>query len=74
MGGVAPAHDRWVPVHKPVCGPVSRRGRADAIRAAERVGGRILKVCARTGISLPHHSGANRIVGIDLPDAAASSL
>jgi phosphatidylethanolamine/phosphatidyl-N-methylethanolamine N-methyltransferase len=68
-GGVARAYDRWAPVYDLVFGPVFRRGRADAIRAAERVGGRILEVGVGTGISLPHYSGANRIVGIDLSDA-----
>ncbi len=67
--GVARAYDRWAPVYDLVFGPVFRRGRADAIRAAERIGGRILEVGVGTGISLPQYSGANRIVGIDLSDA-----
>ena len=67
--GVARAYDRWAPVYDLVFGPVFRRGRSDAIAAAERIGGRIIEVGVGTGISLPHYSRANRIVGIDLSDA-----
>ncbi len=67
--GVARAYDLWAPVYDIVFGPVFKRGRADAIRAAERVGGRILEVGVGTGISLPQYSRGSRIVGIDLSDA-----
>lgn len=67
--GVARAYDLWAPVYDLVFGPVFRRGRADAIAAAERVGGRILEVGVGTGISLPHYSRDHRIVGVDLSDA-----
>lgn len=72
--GVARAYDRWAPVYDLVFGPVFRRGRSDAIEAAERVadrvrGGRIIEVGVGTGISLPHYSGRNRITGVDLSHA-----
>ncbi len=67
--GVARAYDLWAPVYDILFGPVFKRGRADAIRAAERVGGRILEVGVGTGISLPQYSRGSRIVGIDLSDA-----
>lgn len=67
--GVTRAYDRWAPVYDLVFGPVFRRGRSDAIRAAERVGGRIIEVGVGTGISLPQYAATNRIVGVDLSDA-----
>ncbi|HEX8387798.1 MAG TPA: methyltransferase domain-containing protein [Sphingomonas sp.] len=66
--GVAKAYDRWAPVYDLVFGPVFRQGRADAIRAAERVGGRILEVGVGTGISLPGYSSNSRITGVDISD------
>lgn len=66
--GVAKAYDRWAPVYDLVFGPVFRQGRADAIRAAERVGGRILEVGVGTGISLPGYARSSRITGIDISD------
>lgn len=67
--GVARAYDRWAPVYDLVFGPVFRRGRSDAIVAAERVGGRIIEVGVGTGISLPQYQPGNRIVAVDLSDA-----
>jgi phosphatidylethanolamine/phosphatidyl-N-methylethanolamine N-methyltransferase len=67
--GVTRAYDRWAPIYDLVFGPVFRRGRSDAIVAAERVGGRIIEVGVGTGISLPQYSRANRIVAVDLSDA-----
>lgn len=67
--GVARAYDRWAPIYDLVFGPVFRRGRSDAIAAAERVGGRIIEVGVGTGISLPQYAGRDRIVGVDLSDA-----
>jgi phosphatidylethanolamine/phosphatidyl-N-methylethanolamine N-methyltransferase len=65
---VAKAYDRWAPVYDMVFGPVFERGRKAAIRAAERVGGRILEVGVGTGISLPDYSPRNRIFGVDISE------
>jgi phosphatidylethanolamine/phosphatidyl-N-methylethanolamine N-methyltransferase len=66
---VTRAYDRWAPVYDLVFGAVFRRGRSAAIRAAERIGGRIIEVGVGTGISLPQYARTNRIVGVDLSDA-----
>jgi phosphatidylethanolamine/phosphatidyl-N-methylethanolamine N-methyltransferase len=66
---VAKAYDRWAPVYDLVFGGVFRTGRALAIDAAERVGGRMLEVGVGTGISLPLYSRNLRITGIDISDA-----
>lgn len=66
--GVAAAYDRWAPVYDLVFGSVFRRGRREAIAAAETIGGRILEVGVGTGISLPHYSAKNRITGVDIAD------
>jgi phosphatidylethanolamine/phosphatidyl-N-methylethanolamine N-methyltransferase len=63
---VTKAYARWAPVYDLVFGAVFERGRALAIEAAERIGGRILEVGVGTGISLPHYSKANRICGVDI--------
>lgn len=65
---VASAYGRWAPVYDIVFGPVFRRGRLDAVAAAERVGGRILEVGVGTGLSLPSYSSASRVVGIDISE------
>lgn len=66
--GVAKAYDRWAPVYDLVFGPVFRQGRAAAVAAAERIGGRILEVGVGTGISLPQYGQASRVVGIDISE------
>lgn len=66
--GVANAYGRLAPFYDLVFGPVFRRGRAEAIRVAERIGGRILEVGVGTGLSLPQYAAANRIVAVDLSD------
>ena len=63
---VTKAYARWAPVYDVVFGAVFERGRAAAIEAAERIGGRILEVGVGTGISLPDYSNANRIYGVDI--------
>jgi phosphatidylethanolamine/phosphatidyl-N-methylethanolamine N-methyltransferase len=63
---VAKAYDRWAPVYDLVFGPVFARGRSAAVRAADRVGGRVLEVGVGTGLSLPAYAPATRLVGIDL--------
>ena len=63
---VTKAYARWAPVYDVVFGAVFERGRAAAIEAAERIGGRILEVGVGTGISLPDYSKANRICGVDI--------
>ena len=64
--GVAQAYNRWAPVYDLVFGPVFRQGRSAAVKAAERIGGRILEVGVGTGISLPGYAPTSRLVGIDL--------
>jgi phosphatidylethanolamine/phosphatidyl-N-methylethanolamine N-methyltransferase len=66
---VASAYGRWAPIYDLVFGRVFRRGRSEAIAAAERVGGRILEVGVGTGISLPGYDPSNRVVGIDISEA-----
>jgi phosphatidylethanolamine/phosphatidyl-N-methylethanolamine N-methyltransferase len=65
---VAKAYGRWAPVYDLVFGPVFESGRHLAIKAAERIGGRILEVGVGTGISLPDYSPANRIYGVDISE------
>ena len=67
--GVTRAYDRWAPIYDLVFGQVFKRGRSDAIVAAERIGGRIIEVGVGTGISLPQYARSNRIVAVDLSDA-----
>ena len=63
---VEAAYARWAPVYDVVFGAVFAPGRAAGIKAAERVGGRILEVGVGTGISLPDYSRKNRLVGVDI--------
>lgn len=65
---VASAYGKWAPVYDLVFGPVFRRGRADSIRVAERIGGRILEVGVGTGISLPGYDKSNRLYGVDISE------
>src|SRR5262249_53600987 len=63
---VEQAYARWAPVYDVVFGAVFAPGRAAGIKAAERIGGRILEVGVGTGISLPLYSRNNRLVGVDI--------
>jgi phosphatidylethanolamine/phosphatidyl-N-methylethanolamine N-methyltransferase len=65
---VTRAYDRWAPVYDLVFGAVFERGRAAAIAAAERVGGRVLEVGVGTGIALPHYSENCRLCGVDISE------
>jgi phosphatidylethanolamine/phosphatidyl-N-methylethanolamine N-methyltransferase len=65
---ITKAYDKWAPVYDLVFGPVFERGRAAAIDAAERIGGRILEVGVGTGISLPYYCDKNRICGVDISE------
>lgn len=65
---VAGAYGKWAPIYDLVFGPVFRRGRADSIRVAERIGGRILEVGVGTGISLPGYQRSNRVYGVDISE------
>jgi len=67
-GVVEKAYAGWAPIYDVVFGAVFAPGRAAAVRAAERVGGRVLDVGVGTGISLSQYSSRNRIVGIDLSE------
>jgi phosphatidylethanolamine/phosphatidyl-N-methylethanolamine N-methyltransferase len=65
---IARAYGRWAPVYDRVFGQVFARGRAEAIAASERIGGRILEVGVGTGLSLPAYARTNRITGIDIAE------
>ncbi len=65
---VADAYARWAPIYDLVFGPVFRRGRRAAVRAAEAVGGRVLEVGVGTGLSLSDYGPGTRIVGIDISE------
>jgi len=65
---IAQAYACWAPFYDLVFGAVFEQGRHAAIRAAERIGGRILEVGVGTGISLPHYARTSRIVGVDLSE------
>ncbi len=65
---VEKAYAGWAPIYDVVFGPIFAPGRAAAVRAAERIGGRVLDVGVGTGISLAQYSSRNRIVGIDLSE------
>jgi len=67
-GAVAAAYDRWAPIYDLVFGKVFRRGRALAIEAADRVGGRVLEVGCGTGISFPDYSRRCTLYGIDISE------
>jgi phosphatidylethanolamine/phosphatidyl-N-methylethanolamine N-methyltransferase len=51
-----------------VFGAVFAAGRTAAVRAAERIGGRVLDVGIGTGLSLNQYSLRNRVIGIDLSE------
>ncbi len=65
---VAEAYGRWAPIYDIVFGPVFRRGRHAAVRAAEAVGGRVLEVGVGTGLSLADYGKGTRIVGVDISE------
>jgi phosphatidylethanolamine/phosphatidyl-N-methylethanolamine N-methyltransferase len=65
---VEKAYAGWAPIYDVVFGAVFAPGRAAAVRAAERIGGRVLDVGVGTGLSLDQYSSRNRIVGIDLSE------
>jgi phosphatidylethanolamine/phosphatidyl-N-methylethanolamine N-methyltransferase len=67
--GVVSAYARLAPIYDFVFGPVFNRGRSEAVKVAERIGGRILEVGVGTGLSLPKYNGADCITGIDISDA-----
>jgi phosphatidylethanolamine/phosphatidyl-N-methylethanolamine N-methyltransferase len=66
---VATAYDRWAPAYDLVFGAVFKRGRNEAIIAAEKVGDKILEVGVGTGISLPQYRRTTRLTGVDISDA-----
>lgn len=66
--GVATAYDRWAPVYDFVFGPVFRQGRSQAVKAADRIGGRILEVGVGTGISLPQYARTSRVTAVDISE------
>jgi phosphatidylethanolamine/phosphatidyl-N-methylethanolamine N-methyltransferase len=65
---IVKAYARWAPVYDLVFGKVFAQGREASVRAAERIGGRILEVGVGTGISLPFYAAGNRVVGLDISE------
>ncbi len=65
---VEEAYARWAPVYDVVFGAVFEPGRKAAIKAAERIGGRILEFGVGTGFALPAYKRSNRIVGVDISE------
>ncbi len=65
---VAKAYGRLAPVYDFVFGPVFRSGRAAAVAAANRIGGKVLEVGVGTGLSLPGYRNCT-VVGIDISQA-----
>jgi phosphatidylethanolamine/phosphatidyl-N-methylethanolamine N-methyltransferase len=65
---VAEAYGRWAPVYDIVFGPVFRQGRRAAVKAAERIGGRVLEVGVGTGLSLADYGKGTRVFGIDISE------
>lgn len=65
---VATAYERWAPIYDIAFGPVFRQGRAAAVRAADRIGGRILEVGIGTGLSLPSYHSGSSVYGIDISE------
>jgi phosphatidylethanolamine/phosphatidyl-N-methylethanolamine N-methyltransferase len=65
---VAEAYGRWAPVYDIVFGPVFRRGRLAAVKAAEAIGGRVLEVGVGTGLSLADYGKGTRITGVDISE------
>ncbi|MCK0210108.1 class I SAM-dependent methyltransferase [Starkeya koreensis] len=65
---VEEAYARWAPVYDVVFGAVFEAGRKAAIKAAERIGGRILEFGVGTGIALPSYRRSNRLVGVDISE------
>src|SRR5215467_8928035 len=63
---ITKAYARWAPVYDLVFGSVFERGRAAAIAAAERAGGRVLEVGIGTGISLPDYKRTTQLSGVDI--------
>jgi phosphatidylethanolamine/phosphatidyl-N-methylethanolamine N-methyltransferase len=68
-GTVEQAYDRWAPVYDLVFGGVFAKGRAAAIAATNKMGGRVLEVGVGTGISLPLYAPHVRIFGTDISEA-----
>lgn len=65
---VEEAYARWAPVYDVVFGAVFEPGRKVAMKAAERIGGRILDFGVGTGFALPAYKRSNRIVGVDISE------
>src|SRR5580698_8813352 len=65
---VEQAYDRWAPVYDLVFGGVFSKGRAAAIAATKKIGGRVLDVGVGTGISLPQYGPNLRIFGTDISE------
>src|SRR5579872_4871860 len=66
---VEQAYDRWAPIYDLVFGGVFSKGRAAAIAATNKIGGRVLEVGVGTGISLPLYAPHLRIFGTDISEA-----
>ena len=65
---VTEAYGRLAPIYDLVFGPVFRSGRAAAVTAANRIGGKVLEVGVGTGLSLSGYKNCT-VVGIDISQA-----
>lgn len=65
---VEEAYARWAPVYDVVFGAVFEAGRKVAMKAAEKIGGRILDFGVGTGLALPNYKRSNRLVGVDISE------
>ncbi len=65
---VEKAYARWAPVYDLVFGAIFENGRNKAIKAAERIGGRVLDVGIGTGVCLGDYKRTTKITGVDLSE------
>lgn len=65
---VQKAYGGWAPIYDALCGPVFLLGRKAAVKAARRVGGKVLEIGVGTGLSFPDYDGTTEVTGIDITE------
>jgi phosphatidylethanolamine/phosphatidyl-N-methylethanolamine N-methyltransferase len=65
---VQKAYGGWAPIYDALCGPVFLLGRKAAVKAARRVGGRVLEIGVGTGLSFPDYDETTEVTGIDITE------